>query len=240
MKRICFFLATVIIIFASCRQMGYKRIKGNGNITTEDRNINRAERIKLSGSYDVEITQGSITSVKVETDENILPFIITSEEDGFLLIKSKGHVNLTATHTIKVYIITAKLEQIQLTGSGSIIGKTKFTEANKLTLKISGSGDIQMDLNAPDIIADISGSGSMTLTGETKNETIHISGVGDYNAEGLKAENAKVRIAGTGDVKVFAEVSLDVNIAGGGSVYYKGAATVKQRVAGVGEVKRIE
>ena len=78
MKRILFFLAAMILVFASCRQMGYKRIKGNGNISIEHRNINRAERIKLLGSYNVEITQGPITSVKVEADENILPFILTS------------------------------------------------------------------------------------------------------------------------------------------------------------------
>jgi hypothetical protein len=49
-----------------------------------------------------------------------------------------------------------------------------------------------------------------------------------------------VTIAGNGDVKVFADNSLDINIAGSGSIYYKGAATVKQRVIGSGEVRRIE
>lgn len=240
MKRILLFIAVIACTCISCRWMGHKKIQGNGNLITRERSVSRAERIKLSGSYDVEITQGPVTSVKIEADENIIPFILTSEEDGFLLIKSKEHVSLSSTNDIKIYITTAKLEQLHLAGSGNIIGKTKFTGGNKLSLKIAGSGDIKLEVNTPDLTADIAGSGSMTLSGETKNETIHISGVGDYNAEGLKAENAKVKIAGTGDVKLYADLTLDVNIAGGGSVYYKGAATVKQRVAGVGSVTRIQ
>jgi hypothetical protein len=231
MKRILLFLAFGLVIFSSCRWAGYKRIKGNGEIRTEDRHIARAERIKLRGSYDVEITQGPVTSVKVEGDDNILPYIFTTEEDGFLLIKSKDHVNFSTDNPIKVYITTSKLEQVQLSGSGNIIGKTKFTGGDKLTLKISGSGSMDLEVNTPNVDGDISGSGSITLKGETKDQKVHISGVGDYNADELKSETAVVKIAGSGNVKIFADANLDVNIAGVGSVFYKGNPTIKQHVA---------
>ena len=240
MKRILLFLAVILLIFSSCRWMGYRRIKGNGNINTEDRHIANAEKIKLAGSYNVEITQGAVTSVRVEADENLQPYIMTSNEDGFLVIKSKDHFNLSSEHDIKIYITTNKLEQIQLAGSGNITGKTKFTGGNKLTLKIAGAGDMDLEVNTPSVAAEIAGSGSMTLKGETKDQTIRISGVGDYHAEELKSENVNVKIAGSGNVKVFADVNLDINIAGVGSVFYKGAATVKQHIAGSGEVKKIE
>jgi hypothetical protein len=240
MKSILLFLSVILITTSSCRWMGYKQIKGNGNIISQDRKVNFAERIKLAGSFDVEITQGPITSVKVEADENLLPYIFTDENDGFLVIKTKDHVSLSTDHTIKVYITTNKIEQIQLAGSGNIIGKNKFTGSKKLTLKIAGSGDMTMDVNSPEIVAEIAGSGNISLTGETKDETIKIAGVGDLNADGLKAENVKVKIAGSGNVKVFADLTLDISIAGVGSVYYKGGATVKQHVSGSGEVKKIE
>jgi hypothetical protein len=230
----------IILTATSCRWFGYKRVVGNGNLETQDRPIQRAERIKLAGSYDVEITQGPTTSVKVEADENILPFILTRSEDGFLIIKSKQHVSLSTDNTIKIFITTPKLEQVTLAGSGNIIGKSKFTGGDKLTLKIAGAGDMKMEVNTPSIEAEIAGSGSMTLTGETRDQRIRISGVGDYIGEALKSENAVVKIAGSGNVKLFAATTLDVNIAGVGSVYYKGSPTVKQHVAGSGEVKKLE
>jgi hypothetical protein len=240
MKHMLLFLTVIMLTATSCRWFGYKRVVGNGNLETQDRPIQRAERIKLAGSYDVEITQGPTTSVKVEADENILPFILTRSEDGFLIIKSKDHVSLSTDNTIKIFITTPKLEQVNLAGSGNIIGKSKFTGGDKLTLKIAGAGDMKMEVNTPSIEAEIAGSGSMTLTGETRDQRIRISGVGDYIGEALKSENAVVKIAGSGNVKLFAATTLDVNIAGVGSVYYKGSPTVKQHVAGSGEVKKLE
>ncbi|MES2004763.1 MAG: head GIN domain-containing protein [Bacteroidota bacterium] len=240
MRRIFFFLAASLILFSSCRWMGYKRIKGNGVIVTQDRHIDHAERITLKGSYNVEITQGATTSVKVEGDENILPFILVNQEGEGLVIRSKDHISYSTDHDIKIYITTDKLEQVNLQGSGNISGKTKFTGGDKLTLRIAGSGDIKMEVNTPSIDANISGSGSMNMSGETKDQNIHIAGVGNYNAENLKSESARVKIAGSGDVKIFADASLDINIAGVGSVFYKGNPTVKQHVAGSGEVKRLE
>ncbi len=239
MKRILLFLTLIVIMASSCRWMGYKRIKGNGVISSQDRSVNYAGKIKLLGSYDVEITQGPTASVKVEADENILPYIITDQEGGFLVIKSRDHINFSTEHDIKVYITTDKLEQVSLAGSGNIIGKNKFSGSDKLILKIAGSGDITMEVNTPGIEADIAGSGSIKLKGETQDQAINISGVGDYYAEDLKSENAKIKIAGSGDVKVFADHNLDITIAGVGSVYYKGDASIKQHISGSGEVKKI-
>lgn len=240
MKPFLLLLCLPLLFLTSCRWMGYKTIHGNGNLETETRNIQQAYRIKLAGSYDVEITQGPVTSVKVEADENLLPFILTNENDGFLIIKSKSNVNLSSRHGIRVYITTNKLEEIQLAGSGNIIGKSRFTGGDKLKLKIAGSGDMQLEVNTPSLESEIAGSGTLTLTGETRDQRIQISGVGNYKAGDLKSENATVRIAGSGDVKVFAANTLDIRIAGVGSVYYKGDPVIKQHVSGSGEVKRME
>ncbi len=240
MKRIFLLLFIGTLLVSSCDEIGWKRIKGSGNITTSDRSISRADQVKLAGSFDVEITQGATTSVKVEADDNFQSYIITRVEDGALVIKTKNNVSFSSEHPIKIYITTNKLERLVLAGSGNIVGKGKFTGGDKLRLQIAGSGDIEMEVNTPEIDADIAGTGSIKLSGETKKETISIAGVGDFYAEDLKAEDVKVKIAGSGDVKVFADVNLDISIAGVGSVFYKGAATVKQKVSGSGDVKKID
>jgi len=233
-------LLTILVLFSSCRMFGYKHIEGNGNIITQSRNIGKATKIKLAGSFDVELTPGDQTKVEVIGDDNILPFIYTEEQDGFFVVKSKDHMSYNSTEGIKIKVTTPKLENIQLAGSGNITGQGKFTGSDKLILKIAGTGDIKLEVNTPTIEADIAGSGSIRLTGETKEETIKIAGVGDYLTEGLMAENATVRIAGSGDVKLFASATLDVHIAGSGTVYYKGNPTVKQKVAGSGDIKKLD
>jgi hypothetical protein len=228
------------LVLSSCQLFGFKHIEGNGVVATQTRNANKANRLKMAGSFDVEITQGPTVNVQIEGDENILPYIITEDRDGYLVIKMKDHISYSATNDVKVFITTPNLEEVILAGSGNIIGKSKFSGSDKLVLKIAGSGDIKMDVNTPNVHSEIAGSGSITLTGETKDESIKIAGVGDYNADALKAENAKINIAGNGDVKIFASAQLDINIAGSGSVYYKGSPTVKQKVAGSGDVKKVD
>lgn len=241
MKSVPFYLFLFLsFLITSCRWSDYKKIRGNGVITTQDRTIKMAKHIKLSGSFDVEIAQGPVATLKVEADENLQPYIVIKEEDGFLLIKSKNNSILESDKGIKLYITTPMLETVKLSGSGNILGKSKFTGGSVLSLSISGSGDIKMEVNSPEIKAEISGSGSIRLSGETMTETIKISGAGDFFADELKAEKVSVKIAGSGDVRVFADVSLDIKIAGVGSVFYKGAATVKQSVNGSGEVKKME
>lgn len=236
------FLVALAILFmaVSCVFIDRETVSGSGNITVEERRGLTAHRIKLAGFMDVELTQGSGTAVKVEADDNLQPYIITEMDEGVLVIKMKSNIRFINSERLKIYITTDRLEQLTLSGSGNITGTNKFTGADHLKLRVSGVGDLQLDLNTPELEAEISGSGSLALSGETKDAKIQINGVGDCNAATLKAENATVKISGSGDVKLFADNRLDVTIRGVGSVYYKGSATVSQKISGSGEVKRLE
>lgn len=231
---------SLIVLLGSCNILDTKRVKGSGVVVTEERTGLVANRIKLAGFMDVELTQGNDHKVVVEADDNLLKYIRTyMNEDGVLVIKVEDNIKFANIGDLKVYITTNRLDQITLTGSGDIVGMNKFTGSDKVKLKISGIGDIKLALNAPEVEADISGSGSMYLSGETREAKFSINGIGDCDAAALKAEHASVKIAGNGDARVYADATLDVKIKGIGSVYYKGGATVNQQIAGNGSVKKL-
>ncbi|MBV9987688.1 MAG: DUF2807 domain-containing protein [Chitinophagaceae bacterium] len=241
MRRILFFLTALVLFCASCRFMGFRRIKGNGHLSTEERHISHADHIVISGSFDVQLTQGAVTTLKLEADDNLLQHIATDEEGGTLHIRPrKRNTNFQTDHAMTVYITTPKIERVAIEGSGSVIGKSKFAGGERLTLSIGGSGDIDLEVNTPEVKSNIAGSGTIILRGETQNETIGINGSGNFFADALKAENATVSIAGAGDVKLFADATLNVNIAGSGSVLYKGNPSVKQKVIGGGDIRKID
>lgn len=238
--RIFLLVMTILVMAGSCVFVNTESVKGNGNVTVENRKGLKAHRIRLAGFMDVELKQGSGTEVRVEADENLQEYIITEMEEGVLVVRMRSNIRFINSERLKIYITTDRLEQLTLSGSGNIIGTNKFTGSDRLKLRLSGVGDLKLDFNTPELEAEISGSGSLSLTGETKDAKIQINGVGDCNAEMLKAENAVVKIAGSGDVKIFAENNLDITIRGVGSVYYKGAASISQKISGSGEVKRLE
>jgi len=236
MRKLLFILLTSMAL-TGC---DYRSVKGDGHVSSEDRTISTASKIKLMGSYDVALVQGTVPALKIEADGNLIPLIITENRDGWLIVRSKDHVNFSSDHEVRITITTPTLEDIELAGSGNITGKSKFTGADNLKIRISGSGDVALETNVPRVETHIAGSGNVDLAGEAKDVEVHIAGMGDYKGENLKAENARVDIAGSGDVKIFADSKLDVHIAGSGSVYYKGSPAITQRIAGSGEIKQVQ
>lgn len=233
-------LMVILQFVCSCNFWSHETIKGTGNLKTETRNIDVTSRISLSGFFDVEIVQGSPQSIVVEADENLLTYIITDNNNGWLNIHTKDNVNLTSMNKIKVFIRTDAVSDLKISGSGNIEGSGKFVGQNHLKIDVSGSGKIKMETNTPDVEAHISGSGDIELSGETKYETIHISGMGDYKSANLKAENVEVHISGSGNVRVFAESNLNVHIAGSGDVYYRGNPDITKSIAGSGNIRQLE
>jgi hypothetical protein len=235
LSAVCFVLFTTACVYTF-----KKTIHGDGNITTSERNISSAHKIKCSGSYDVQLTQGSPTSVKISADQNLQSYIVTDVNGDELNIHYQHDVNLDPTQKIKIDIVTDKLEGFQLNGSGDVNSTNKFTGGDHLDLGIAGSGNIHFDINTPQINSSISGSGDIYISGETRDSKINIAGNGNYHADDLKSENVKVEIAGNGDAHLFADSTLDIHIAGVGNVYYKGNASITQNIAGSGKIKKEE
>ncbi|MDB5250044.1 MAG: hypothetical protein JWQ40_4438 [Segetibacter sp.] len=231
-----FIAATALM---SCNISSGERIDGNGNLKSENRKIGNATKINVLGDIDVFVEVGS-TALRVEADENLLPYIETVEEDGWLRIKTRDHTNINTGKSIKVYITTPTLRGVSVDGSGNLKGSGSFSSVDNMSLNVSGSGNINLQVNAPKVESAISGSGNLHVAGETRDVEVHISGSGNYDGPDLKAENASVSIAGSGDAHLFADVNLKASIAGSGNVKYKGNASVEQSIAGSGSVQKIQ
>lgn len=240
MRKSLLYILPALIALSSCDEIFRKTVNGSGNITSENRNINNADKIKSYGSFDITIIQGTTPSVKVEADDNLMEYIITRNEDDALVIKTREGYNLRTDDAIKVTITTNELELLEVAGSGNVKGQGKFTGRDRLKISVAGSGDVELDVNAPDVDVNIAGSGNINLQGETRDSKISIAGMGDYNADNLKSETVKINIAGSGNTKVYASESLDVEIAGSGDVYYRGEPSITKHIAGSGKISKME
>jgi len=215
--------------FASCNMMS-----GNGNVRSEQRNVGDFHAVKSSGSIDVEIKEGNNYSVTVEDDDNILPYIITEVKGGVLSVRYKDNTSISNDHS-KVYVTAPALDQVSVSGSGDVTTEGTLKNSGQLEFNTSGSGDITATVNAPSIKVTGSGSGDINLSGNTKDFDCNLSGSGDVNCGKLQSENTTVHVAGSSDVHVFASVSLKVNVAGSGDVYYSGNPTSPEiHIAGSG------
>lgn len=224
------------LLFTAC-----KHRRGNGNIVTVEKSVDPFERVEVHGAIDVHVSQGPLQPVRIEADENLQKYILVSERGGELEIRTKSGVSFSPTRKMKVYVTSPDFEKLEVTGACNIIGDTKVSSTNRLEMGVSGAGNINMDVDAPEVKASITGAGKVQLRGKTRDFDLRLSGAGKANCYDLLSENARVDISGAGAAEVFASVRLDAEVSGAGNVRYRGnAAEVKEQVSGAGSVKKAD
>ena len=217
-----------------------KRIHGNGNIKTEKRSVSHFSGVDVSGSIDVYVKSDSISSIKIEGDENLLEYIQVISDGDMLRIHTENGFNLDPSGKIKVFVSASTLKSFHVSGACNIYSENKINSPDVINIGASGSCDVNLEVNAPKIIADLSGACNVELKGETKDFRVEGSGSTGIKTMGLIAENVDVDISGSGDADVYASARLDVHVSGAGSVQYKGNPQVNQSISGAGSVKKVE
>ncbi len=237
--RLAIYCILSFLIFSSCGYTNGKRIEGNGNISTQERNTGNFTGVSASGSIDIIVMDGPAHSLKIETDENLMDYVEVKNNNGSIEVYTKEGYNLKPEKGIKVYATAPAFSRLEVSGSGKIKSNGKI-KSEGLHTEVSGSGDIILDIDAPEIDAEIAGSGSATLSGTTRDFSASVSGSGDIRCFNLLSENTEIDIAGSGNAEVYASKSLDVDVAGAGNVRYKGNPSIKQNIAGAGSVRKAE
>jgi hypothetical protein len=247
-------IAIIAIVFTSCENYRLTGIRGSGLVVSENIEISLIEGLNLEIPATVYLTKGDEQSIRIDAQQNILDNIETHVSNEVLTIKFDK--NVAKHEDIYVYITLAHLKQLGISGSGEISSESNFTTENKLIVSISGSGNIDIAADAPEVEMSISGSGDIKLETFTQKLTGSISGSADILLDGKSEGSANYSISGSGNIKaydfetldcyvstagsgnakVFATRTLDVKIAGSGDVYYKGNPTLSVNIAGSGNV----
>ncbi len=198
-------------------------IAGNGKIITEKREISDFTKLKVSGPFEVKIYQGDTEHVAIEGDENVLAAITTQTADGTLTITTKDGQPVKASigHTIKIKLPYKNIEQIALTGCGTITNRGML-RSPVLKATVDGPGNITIGIVSGDLTASILGSGSINIEGKTNKFSCRVVGSGTIKAEDLASREVDASISGSGDAKVNSEIAIKGRIVGTGSIAFLG------------------
>lgn len=234
------------MLFVACDDMsvstgdGSDKVKGNGKVTTEEREIASFNQIVLEGVFNVYLLQKEKESIRVEADENILPFIITEVENNVLTVKLKDDSRITKMKKISVYITMVDVNKLETKGVGLLhcMGELNLTA---LELDLNGVGASKLNLNCDILKVNSELVGSLKLSGKAKEMIINHKGIGSFEAFDFKAENVNLTSDGIGKAEVYASKELTIDAKGLGGVKYKGNPSTKNiKNEGVGVVASAE
>ena len=195
-------------------------LTGSGTPLTQERSVSGFHGLAVAVPGQLEVVQGNSEKLTITGDDNVVPQIETTVENGELRIRFREHNHFG----------------VRLRAPLKLVLSVKALDA----IAVAGSGDVQAPaLNSTHLRLSISGSGNVVLGGKGESLAVEIAGSGDLKAQRFEAQSAKVEIAGSGDATVWARAKLTASVAGSGDVRYFGDPAVTRSIAGSGSVRRL-
>lgn len=147
--------------------------------------------------------------------------MFTNKKNSLIIQIDAEGTTMSDLPTLKIYSMT--LQKVENSGD-SVVRIGKMVPVREFKASVVGNGTLIID-NVQTHKADLSirtGNGHLVANGSTREANLRNVGTGKLEASGLKAEQTKCNILGTGPIDCNASVTLTVTGAGSGKVYYGG------------------
>jgi hypothetical protein len=229
--------------------------RGNGNVTTEKREVPAFSSLSLSGSGKLRLKKGDF-KVLVITDSNIQSSILTEVRGETLHIGAKpgalplwpteleyevslpnlDGISVSGSTNVDSEDFSGSTLDLEMSGSGSINGAFSYAKAN---MRVSGSGSLNAKGSFGSLECHLSGSGRARLSGLASSLLVGLSGSGSLDGREFSADTVEVRASGSGAAEIRAKESIEARMSGSGSLRYWGNPKVDARTSGSGRIERV-
>lgn len=228
----------IALVLSACQGMGvpFNSVEGSGVITTEERTVKDVQRVTLATVGDLVIQLGEEESLYIEIEDNLLPNILITVEDGMLTIHQKKNVTLAPRLPIRYVLTVRQLDTLIASGSGNV--SAPVLQAKAFNIAINNRGNIHLaGLTAETLEVEINSVGSLQIDqGAVKKQSVILNSAGNYNAENLSCTTANIQINSSGNARLWVNRRLEARLGSSGSVYYYGDPLVAKEISSSGDV----
>jgi hypothetical protein len=188
-------------------------IRGSGVPATEHREVAPFSTVELAGASTVAVRVGPMQSVAVTADDNLVNRVTTTVDGETLIVAATG--SFTNETPMSVTVSVPSLDGVTLSGSGIVT--------------VEG-------VAARDFMVELSGTGTLEVSGRTVGLTAVLSSSGMVDLHDLVAEDVIAKLHGTGHMNLHAASTLDATLTGTGSIVYSGSPAVTTNNTGTGSI----
>ena len=221
-----------VLTLGSCEKLTCE--KGEGPLVTQALQVPNFDAFDVSINANVNLSYGEAQSVTVTGQQNIIDNLSLDVRDANWNIKFDGCYR---RYEDLVFDITLpQLTEVKISGCGTVTSTDTFPSPNDFKARISGAGNMDLNVDAQMVEASVSGSGDIALGGLAEQIEQRISGSGNISSYPMTTARADVRISGSGNCRTNANDALTARITGSGSIYYRGTPEVDANITGSGEV----
>ena len=205
---------------------------------TENRKISSFDGVSVAGHYDVTLTQCSEGTITLNGDLDDLEKIETHVKNGVLIIKQEkaSWFSNWDSGRVTINLPVEDIDKVVLSGSGSI-SSNHLLRSDNFDVTLSGSGEIDLEIDTEEFEGVLTGSGDISLQGKAAHVSYKITGSGDISAEEFEAESAHARVTGSGDIEMHAQSTINASVTGSGDIVCYGNPKIQQtKMTGSGDI----
>jgi hypothetical protein len=215
----------------------------SGRPVTSTRDFANFDRLDVQNAFDIQITQGASFGVTITTSENLLDYLVASQEGSTLTLKlSPNHPFTDFTlmrKTLKARITMPVLRGLSLSGAshGTVRGfessndldldvtgasqlKLDGIEAGDSSIEVSGASEIDGKIAAVDVKLAVSGASEIELSGTANDVTLIASGASRLDLGEFVHENASVNLSGASEATIDAKKSIGGRLEGASRLFF--------------------
>ncbi|GEM_PF-1813390 len=210
-------LATVAVYLFGCGGFG---VVGNGQKTTQARELQAFKRIDVSGGLSVKFTKGA-RGATVTGDDNLVSHVDTVVQGDVLVVRMRHPV--ADVGSLEVAVSNGLMEGLSLSGGSRFVGVA--TPVTFFDLDASGSSHVELEgVTSDDVSVDASGASEVLLIGgSTKKLSVSASGASKVTSHGFDAAKVNVEISGASSACVTATESISGSASGASTVTVSGS-----------------
>ena len=234
-------LAAAIVSLSGCVSLiaDFSAVTGRGDLQSYEIKTGEYSRIKVDGYCEVRYFASPSDSVTLEVQANLREYYVVEVVNNELVLRTTKNVNF-GNDLIPVLTVSApSLDRVAIEGAGNFTTYDKI-EADTFDFIFSGAGESNAELDVNRLLVDISGAGSIEISGRADTAVLKFSGAGELEALPLKTREAEIDISGIGTVRISCSEKLTVNASGMGTVEYKGSPSIDISRGGMVSVKKID
>ena len=210
---------------------------GSGNVISEERQVSDISSISIGSSMNLFIEQTGSESVRIEADDNIIPYISTQKTGEELKIQYKL-VSLTTKNPVNFYVTVKDLSKIKVSSSATVKCDDLKTENLSIEMASSSKGDLTVYVTKLDL--NIGSSAVITLSGEAVSQDIKLGSSGKLEAYNLVSKDCKIVAQSSGFANINVSEKLDAQISSSALVNYKGDPEINSKISSSGDLNKVE
>jgi hypothetical protein len=215
-----------------------KCVKDSGKHLVKDATVKPFDEIEISGPIKLVLRQDSSFAVKISADSNIVEKIKT-DVSGHTFKVELDPMKYCGTDSIVIHAGVGAIKAIKAGGSSKVYSDGKMYLAD-LDLDLTGSPDVNLNINAANVKTTVDGSAKLTLTGQAGSHKVESKGLLNLDAFNFVVGLYDVQMEGAGKSNINVLNDLKVNTSGATAIYYKGSPkNVSEKKSGTAKLEKV-